>query len=144
MVSSHVVKCSLCKRRIQANHIKIECSSCNNTKNVLSKILSQKIWKCEPCLLSNLPFYNLDNIDFHVTLDGRSLPKLDSLKLLPDFSIQTLLDKISGAVTIETDEFLSDSIDSKYYKPEEFIAAKIPKKYFFYSASKYCVLAGAH
>ena len=33
-------------------------------------------------------------------------------------------------MTIETDEFLSDSIDSKYYKPEEFIAAKIPKNTF--------------
>ena len=72
----------------------------------------------------------MDNTDFCVTLDGRSLPKTDSLNILPSFSIQTLLDKISGAITIETDEFLSDSIESKYYKPEDFIAAKIPKNSF--------------
>ena len=96
----------------------------------LKKIFHNKKFECDPCLLSNLPFFNLDNTDFCVTLDGRSLPKLDSLNLFPSFSIQTLLDKISGAVTIETDEFLSDSIDSKYYKAEEFIAAKIPKNTF--------------
>ena len=60
----------------------------------------------------------------------RSLPKTDSLNILPSFSIQTLLDTISGAITIETDEFLSDSIESKYYKPEDFIAEKIPKNSF--------------
>ena len=72
----------------------------------------------------------MDNPNFCVTLDGRSLPKTDSLNILPSFSIQTLLDKISGSVTIETDEFLSDSIESKYYKPEEFITAKISKNAF--------------
>ena len=30
-------------------------------------------------------------------------------------------------MTIETDEFLTDTIESKYYKSEEFMAAKIPK-----------------
>ena len=37
-----------------------------------------------------------------------------------------------GAVNIETDEFLADTIESKYYKPKEFIAAKIPKNTFSY------------
>ena len=130
MVKSNVKKCFSCKKRIQANHIEITCNSCKNTfhKKCSSKNIGD--WACNPCLLKNLPFSHLENTDLCVTLDGRSLPKTDTLNILPSFSIQTLLDKISGAITIETDEFLSDSIESKYYKPEDFIAAKIPKNSF--------------
>ena len=132
MVKPPVVKCTLCKKRIQANHISIDCSSCKKSfhKKCSVKNSQAKNWECDPCHLANLPFSNLGDTEFCVTLDGRSLPKMDTLNILPSFSIQTLLDKISGAVTIETDEFLSDSIESKYFKPEEFITANISKNAF--------------
>ena len=132
MGKSIVKKCTLCKKRIQANHIAIDCITCKKSFHKKCSIKNSNVenWECDPCLLNNLPFFNLENTEFGITLDGRSLPKLNTLNILPSFSIQTLLDKISGAVTIETDEFLADTIESKYYKPEEFITAKIPKNTF--------------
>ena len=53
----------------------------------------------------------------------------DFLKDVPSFSIQTLIDQLPGK-NFDTDEFISDTIESKYYSPAEFISAKIPKKLF--------------
>ena len=43
------------------------------------------------------------------------------LKDVPSFSIQTLLDQLPGQ-KFDTDEFVSDSIESKYYTPAKFIS----------------------
>ena len=48
----------------------------------------------------------------------------------PSFTIQTLLGKMPGNRDEQTDEFLSDTIISKYFSPSEFLTPKIPKKSF--------------
>ena len=45
------------------------------------------------------------------------------------FSIKRLLDKLPGQ-KISTDEFLSNSVESKYFTPAEFINEKFDKKPF--------------
>jgi hypothetical protein len=51
------------------------------------------------------------------------------LKNVPSFSIQSLIDQIPGQ-KFDTDEFISDTIESKYYTPAEFISTKFSKKSF--------------
>ncbi len=46
------------------------------------------------------------------------------MTLSPSFSIQSLLDKIPGVSQNSNEDFLSNSISSKYYTPSEFIASK--------------------
>ena len=67
---------------------------------------------------------------FLSTPQGKNSSENGNLKLFPSFTVQTLLDKIPGSIRIETDEFLSDSINLKYYTPSEFINAKISKNTF--------------
>ena len=129
-------KCSLCNKRIK-NHALVEKNKCNSCQNFFHfKCLGlkdgsrSKSWSCQNCLLKNLPFFNLDDSKLKLTIEGRSAEDSVGLKLLPSFTVQSLLDKIPGSFTIETDEFLSDSTSSKYYKIDEFVTAKIPKNSF--------------
>jgi hypothetical protein len=48
---------------------------------------------------------------------------------MPNFSIQSLLDKMPGQ-TFDTNEFMSESITSKYFTPAEFLKAKLPPNKF--------------
>ena len=54
----------------------------------------------------------------------------DRVNLSPSFTIQTLLGKIPGSVNESNDEFLSDSISSKYYTPSDFLTSKVNKSNF--------------
>ena len=58
---------------------------------------------------------------------------------LPSFRVKTLLDKLPGSITIQTQDFLSNSIQSKYFTPADFISSKIPKNCFSILSSKYRV-----
>ena len=49
---------------------------------------------------------------------------------MPSFRAKTLLDKLPGSITIQTQDFLSNSIQSKYFTPADFISSKIPKNCF--------------
>ena len=44
--------------------------------------------------------------------------------------MKSLLEKIPGKITINTQEFFSNSTQSKYYSPTEFLTSKIPKTCF--------------
>ena len=131
-----VQKCGLCSKRVK-NYAFIEknrCSNCNNFFHFkclgLKEGSKSASWYCQVCLLRNLPFFELDDPQLKLTLQARSVDDSTGLKLLPNFTIQSLLDKIPGSFTIETDEFVSDSTVSKYYKIDEFMSAKIPKNAF--------------
>ena len=130
------VKCGWCNNTIPKNNIGISCNSCNkNFHSHCSGISLQKYcelsnWLCDSCTISELPFSDLDNCRFGLTLHGKEIPDQENLDILPSFTIRSLLDKISGNITIQTDDFLSDSIDSKYYTPDEFISSKISKSCF--------------
>ena len=47
----------------------------------------------------------------------------------PSFTIQSLLDQMPRQ-KFESDEFLSNSLSSKYYKPSEFLERKLPSNNF--------------
>ena len=72
-----------------------------------------------------------------LTING--LDELDrgNLHSKPSFSIKSLLDKIGGRQTIQTGDFDSETITSKYYTPLEFFDSKFskvqrsPHKYHF-------------
>ena len=129
-------KCSLCTRRVK-NYASLEKNRCNNCKNFfhfkcigLKEGSKSTPWHCQVCLLKNLPFYELDDPKLKLTLQARSVDDSPGLKLLPNFTVQSLLDKIPGSFVVETDEFISDSTVSKYYKIDEFMSAKIPNNTF--------------
>ena len=54
----------------------------------------------------------------------------DHVILSPSFSIQSLLDKIPGSMNCNSDEFLTDSISSRYYTPSEFLSSKFKQTSF--------------
>ena len=131
-----VQKCRLCSKRVK-NYASIEKNRCSNCKKIFHiKCLGLKegskstSWNCQACLLSNLPFFELDNPQLKLTLETRSVDDSNGLKLLPNFTIQSLLDKIPGSFTIETDEFVSDSTVSRYYKIDELCPLKFLKMHF--------------
>ena len=70
------------------------------------------------CISSSLPF----SLQAKDTLFSNLTP--------PSFTIQTLLDKMPGNRDEQTDDFLSDTILSKYYSSSEFLKAKFPKHPF--------------
>ena len=76
-----------------------------------------------------VPFSDITNDDFLLTMNGFDEKTTDFLKNVPSFSIQSLIDQIPGQ-KFDTDEFISDTIESKYYTPAEFISTKLKKKSF--------------
>ena len=90
------------------------------------------IWECNICSLSNLPFAKTNDNDYLVNILGFDNESLDFLKNVSSFKhicIQTLIDQLPGE-HFATNEFLSNSITSKYYTPAEFIHEKFPKNKF--------------
>jgi hypothetical protein len=63
-----------------------------------------------------------------LSLQGFSNADAEKLSNLPSFSIQSLLDEMPEGQHFETDEFLNNSIESKYYTPAQFISEKFSKK----------------
>jgi hypothetical protein len=51
------------------------------------------------------------------------------LKDVPSFSIRSLIEQLPGQ-KFDTDEFIGDNVESKYYTPAEFISTKFSKKSF--------------
>ena len=129
-------KCPLCSKRVK-NHASIDknrCTNCNNFFHFkclgLNEGSKSPSWLCQVCLSRDLPFFDLDSSNLQLTLQARSVDDLSGLKILPNFTIQSLLDKIPGSFTIETDEFISDSTVSRYYKIDEFLNKKISHNAF--------------
>ena len=124
-LSPKKVKCGWCKKTVPNNNIGIKCNSCEHffhSKSKCSGISLKKYselsnWFCDGCAISTLPFSHIDNTRLGLTLQGKEIPSRDNLTIFPSFTIRSLLDKIPGNITIQTDEFLSDSTESKYYTP---------------------------
>ncbi len=86
-------------------------------------------WMCQKCSTQNLPFSNITNDDFLLTMHGLDAKSADFLKNVTSFSIQSLIEQLPGQ-KFDTDEFISDRVESKYYTPAEFISTKLPKTSF--------------
>ena len=130
-----IEKCGSCKKRLRKVEdylIGIACTSCHKLFHKNCSLINPDglTCICNECSLSHLPFFDLNNVNFGLTLKGKDTPDFDNLKLQPSFSIKTLLDKIPGKISIQTDEFLSESISSKYYRPDEFLSLKLKKNTF--------------
>jgi len=91
--------------------------------------LNSPNWECDQCVTQQLPFSCINNNELSAIKHGFRDSYSDVLAALPGFSIQSLLDQMP-AQKFNTDEFLSYSINSKYYSPTDFIDAKFSKKSF--------------
>ena len=80
-------------------------------------------------ITQSLPFSAINNDDLLLTIEGFDKKSAGFLKNVPSFSIQSLIDKLPGE-KFDTDEFISDNIESKYYTPAQFISEKLSKKSF--------------
>ena len=114
-----VIKCDSC-----TNFFHVKCAG--TTKQSFLKLKSNnEKWICFKCVSSTLPFSGIDNNDLFLEMEN----KATLINTTPSFTIQSLLDQMSGQ-NFETDEFMSESISSKYYTPAEFLKDKLPSNNF--------------
>ena len=77
-----------------------------------------------------LPFANSDDETMKLNSQGVCDDNIEFyVDKTPSFSIQSLLDKMPGQ-KIDTDQFMSNSILSRYYTTSEFLSAKFSNKTF--------------
>ena len=94
-------------------------------KSFLKTKLENGNWLCFGCITKDLPFSHIDNNELFLELEN----KTNLLNATPSFTIQSLLDVMPGQ-NFETDEFLGETITSKYFTPAEHLQAKILKSKF--------------
>ena len=108
-------KCPKCRKKL----IKL-ISQCKECKHFFHKKCEPSLKKqentCSSCLMSHLPFYKLEKLQFidHLELQPRT-PNC------PSFNIQSLLDDMK--MNNDDSHFITDSIESSYYDTNEFISA---------------------
>ena len=127
------IKCKQCKKTIARNLHPVQCTICKKNFHKKCAKLPKNIcnnWNCQDCTGLEFPFCNLSNEEFISTINGIDNTDKTKLNLLPSFSVQTLLDKITSDVCIETGGFESETVNSKYYAPNEFLARKFAKSKF--------------
>ena len=91
--------------------------------------------------MKTLPFGNINDENIKLTNHGMSDDSVDFvLDNCPSFSIKSLLDQMSGQ-KIDTDQFMSNTILSKYYTTSDFLSAK---QQFCYISSQYLFSPKAH
>ena len=73
---------------------------------------------CTKCLPDVFPSSNLDNNELYLEIEATHFPSSDTLKGMPSFTIQSLLNKLPGQ-NFETNEFMNETITSKYFTPAE-------------------------
>jgi len=84
---------------------------------------------CTKCAEKELPFFDIDDEIFALTMLGKDSIGNAILPHLPSFSIQSLLNDISGEKSDEVD-YILDITQSKYYTPSEFMKSKLSKDNF--------------
>ena len=87
-------------------------------------------WICTGCTMKTLPFANINDENMKLTSHGLSDETIDFIvDKSPSFSVKSLLDQMPGQ-KIDTDQFLNNTILSKYYTISEFLSAKFSTKNF--------------
>ena len=117
------VKCGYCRKNISEHLRIINCDNCRKYFHVKCCGTTHK------CLSSEFPFVSLDNHELYLQNEAILIPASDSLESMPNFTIQSLLDKMPGQ-NFETDEFMSETISSKYFMPVEFLKNELPCQKF--------------
>ena len=129
IATNNKLRCFACQKKIKKNVRYKKCCQCENPFEIKCSTKSSSIWMCLKCSFSHLSFCNLSNNEMHLSLHGLSENEQDFLKDLPNFSIKTLIDSLPGE-NFSKDDFISDTIISKYYSPIEFKSKKIGNKSF--------------
>ena len=128
-------KCNFCLKKVKQNVSFAHCGSCSCFYHLACMNLKKKDfplnknWECSQCTLKTLPFSHVSEEEMLLWFHGLSIADTDSLKNIPSFTIQSLLDELPGQ-NFTTDDFLSNSIESKYYTPATFLNQKFSKKSF--------------
>ena len=117
--SNHKIKCNACRKTIPKTFLPITCLKCDNKFHKKCANTNQNCFVCRECVSTELPFFNINTSELLLTVSGIK-SQMPNVEILPSFSIKTLLDKLPGKVTIQTGDFTSDFINSKYYTPIEF------------------------
>ena len=125
-------KCCACRKTISKTFLPIVCVICENKfhKKCVNIKANQNRFVCDACTSSELPFFQMSDNELSLLTSGIEVSPTANLETLPSFSIKTLLDKLPGKVTIQTGDFTSDFINSKYYTPIEFQKKNFPAKNF--------------
>ena len=128
-------KCNYCLKKVKQNVTFVHCHSCTcfyhlACMNLRGNDLPLPIdWQCPQCSLKALPFSHISDENMLLGFHGLSVTDTDKLSNIPGFTIQTLLDEMPDQ-DFSTDDFLSNSIESKYYTPAKFLSEKFSSKSF--------------
>ena len=103
-------KCSKCKKSITKPYSKVSCQKCSKNFHIKCSHKNKFAqWTCDRCLDSTLPFSNLSDNELFLCMQDKNVKNPDILSL-PSFKIKSLLDKIPGNISIQTQEFLTNTI----------------------------------
>ena len=117
-----VINCDICKRHFHGK--------CCTTQKEFSDLKRRKEARCcTKCLSNTLPFSSLDNNDLYLELQSTPILTSDFVQATPSFSIQSLLDKMSGQ-NFDIDDFMSETITSNYLTPSQFLENKLSPNEF--------------
>ena len=122
-------KCFGCNKKIKKNVRFKECLLCTNPFHIQCSTKGTNDWTCPKCSLSELPFHHLNNDDFTLNFLNLSNQSSELIQNTPSFSIKTLLDSLPGE-NFSKDDFISNSISSKYYSPCDLIKDRLSKRDF--------------
>ena len=135
-VTNKKIKCFGCKKRTKIGTSPAYCCECRYYFHLKCEKLNKKDtplppdWICSGCIMKALPFGNINNEAMKLTNQGFSDENIDFIvDKCPSFSIRSLLDQMPGQ-KIDTDQFLSNTILSKYYTTSDFLSAKFSNKNF--------------
>lgn len=74
--------------------------------------------------LQTLTFATLSEEKLKLTLKGKDITFPENITLTHSFRIRRLLEKIPGTFREETEDYLADSVESRYYTPSDFLVSK--------------------
>ena len=123
-------KCNKCNKTISKNKVIINCNQCKSYYHSICSGVSFaqfrkcSSWTCDLFVERTLPFATLTDEKLKLTLKGKDITFGENITLTPSFTIGSLLEKIPGTFSDKNEDYLSDSVESKYYTPSEFLASK--------------------
>ena len=129
-------KCRKCKRHFDCKSKIICCNVCNHSFHfkcvdfnisLTHRMSSEAIGCCHKCISESLPFHSLDSEGTRLAIHGPRGVDMDLIDK-PSFTIKSLLDQMPGQ-HFSSDEFLNDSISSKYYSASDFLVTKLSNNF---------------
>ena len=129
-VNNRKLKCHDCNKRIQVGTPLTHCCECQyyfhlKCENVNRTYLPlPSDWICLCCTMKALPFGSINDENMKLTNHGLSDESIDFVVgKCTSFTIKSLLDQMP-CQQIDTDQFMSNTILSKYYTTDDFVFLK--------------------